>query len=106
MARSYAEFWPLYLREHRHPWTRTLHCVGTALGTAIGITAIATLDWLLLVAAFVVGYAFSWFSHAFVERNRPATFGHPLWSFVSDFRMLGFWITGRLGREINRHNIG
>jgi hypothetical protein len=105
MARTYAEFWPLYLREHRNPWTQSLHCIGTLLGLVIGLIGIATLSWMLLVLAFLVGYAFSWSSHVLVEGNRPATFGHPLWSFISDFRMLALWTTGRLTDELGRYGI-
>lgn len=105
MADSYRDFWPLYLREHSRPQTRALHYFGTALGLALLALAIATGDWRLLPAALVSGYAFAWIGHAFVERNRPATFSHPFWSLASDFRMFGLWITGRLGRELARHGL-
>ena len=105
MADNYSDFWPLYLREHSRPQTRALHYFGTGLGLALLALAIATGDWRLLPAALISGYAFAWIGHAFVERNRPATFSHPFWSLASDFRMFGLWITGRLGRELTRHGL-
>jgi len=102
---SYSDFWPYYLSEHRRPATRALHYLGTGLGLALLAAAVLTADWRLLPAALVAGYAFAWIGHATVERNRPATFRYPLWSFVSDFRMFGFWLAGRLGRELERHGI-
>lgn len=102
---TYAEFWPRYLALHRRPLTRMLHFLGGALGILLLAYAGATLDWRWAVAAPVAGYALAWLGHALVEGNRPATFGHPLWSFLSEYRMLGLWLAGRLQRELARHNI-
>lgn len=104
-AARYADFWPLYLGEHRKVWTRRLHFFGTALGLALLIWALATANWWGLLAALISGYAFAWIGHAFIERNKPATFTHPLWSFISDVRMAFLWVTGGLQAELDRQGI-
>jgi hypothetical protein len=92
----------VYLAAHADPRTRLLHYLGTVSGMALLATAGATRDWRLLLAAPVAGYALAWLGHFLFEHNRPATFGHPGWSFVSDFRMLGLFLSGRLDRELGR----
>ena len=99
---TFAEFWPHYLRAHRDPRTRAVHYCGTVLGIFLVLAAAITRDWRYLVAAPIVGYALAWFAHGVFERNRPATFGHPLWSLYSDFYMLYLWLTGRLEPELQR----
>jgi len=102
---SYAEFWPFYLQEHAKPRTRQYHYVGTALVIAIALFSVLTQRWIWLLAMPVAGYFFAWVSHAFVERNKPATFIHPVWSLISDFRMFFFWATGKLDRELEKAGV-
>lgn len=102
---SFAAFWPYYLREHSRPGTRALHCAGTSLVVLIAIGAVATRTWWLFWALPVAGYGFAWAAHMAVERNRPATFTHPLWSLAADFRMWALWLTGRLGPELERAGV-
>jgi hypothetical protein len=94
---TYAEFWGRYLRAHADPRTRALHYLGTSFGVAALLIAGAARDWRWLLAGPIIGYALAWFGHLFFERNRPETFGHPVWSLASDFRMLGLFLSGRLG---------
>jgi hypothetical protein len=103
---SYREFWPYYLREHAKPETRTLHFVGTGLSTAALVALVSTGKFWLLPVALGAGYGPAWIGHFFVERNRPATFTHPLWSLVSDYRMALIWLAGRLDSELARAGIG
>ena len=102
---SYRQFWPYYLGEHRRRGTRALHYVGTSLGLATLIAAIVLVSWPLALAAVISGYAFAWIGHAFVERNKPATFTYPAWSLFSDFRMYFLAIGGKLGEELKRYQI-
>ena len=99
---SYPEFWRVYLAAHADPRTRGMHYFGTAFAGAAIVIAGLLQDWRWLVAAPIAGYACAWFGHFVFEHNRPATFGHPAWSLLSDFRMLGLFLSGRLDRELRR----
>ena len=94
--KSFADFWPYYLGEHSKPATRVLHCVGTLIGLSLMVLSIVMGKWWLFPLAFVPGYAFAWAGHFFIEKNRPATFSHPLWSFMGDWKMLALMLTGKL----------
>ena len=102
MITTYAEFWDFYVQEHSKPLTRILHFVGTTLGILLLVWFIATGRWFFFPLFLVVGYAFAWFAHFVVEKNRPATFKHPLWSFISDFKMIFYMLTGRMNGEVER----
>ena len=102
---TYAEFWSRYLGAHRDPRSRALHYVGT-LGAATCLALAVAGDWRWLVAAPILGYAPAWLGHLAFERNRPETFAHPFWSLLSDIRMVGLFLTGRLGGELRRAGIG
>jgi len=99
--RTFGAFWPYYLMAHRDPRCRRLHYVGST-GASIGIVAaIATLNPLWFVAGIVFAYGMAWTGHFAVERNRPATFGNPLWSLIGDIRMYLLWLSGRLEPQLN-----
>jgi hypothetical protein len=99
--RTYEEFWPYYVSEHRKPATRALHLVGTSLVIASLLAAALRSPWWLLVAP-LAGYGPAWFAHFFVEKNRPATFTYPGWSLRADFRMFGLMLRGRMAPEVER----
>src|SRR5882672_9184784 len=103
--RTYAEFWPFYLGEHRQPATRAVHLLGTGSALILLASAAACRDWVFIPPAIILGYGCAWIGHVVVERNRPATFKYPLWSLYSDVRMFALFITGKLDRELDRHGI-
>jgi hypothetical protein len=99
---SFSEFWPHYVRAHGQPLTRIFHATGTLIGWGLLLAAILLARAWLIVAALVVPYALAWFSHFFVEHNRPATFGHPLWSWLADQKMVALFLAGKMTQEVER----
>ncbi|PAU62105.1 Mpo1-like protein [Pseudomonas indica] len=92
----FADFYPYYLQEHSNPVCRRLHYVGSLLVLAILAYAIGTQQWLWLLAMPFAGYGFAWVGHFVFEKNRPATFKYPLYSFMGDWVMLKDAFTGRI----------
>jgi len=93
---SFREFYPFYLSEHVNRTCRRLHFVGTLVVIVIVLLAIVKTDarWLLL--APIAGYGFAWVGHFFFEKNRPATFTHPFYSFAGDWVMFWDVLNGRV----------
>jgi hypothetical protein len=93
---SFREFYPYYLGEHRDLVCRRLHVVGSILVLAVVLLAVGSgrLAWLWL--APVVGYGFAWVGHYVYEKNRPATFRHPLYSLAGDWVMFWDVLRGRV----------
>jgi hypothetical protein len=85
--RSFEDFYPFYLSEHSNRISRRLHFTGTSIACALIIAAAVTQRGWLLAAALVQGYAFAWIGHYFFEHNKPATFRHPAYSLMGDWRL-------------------
>ncbi len=94
---SFSDFYPYYLAEHSNSTCRRLHFIGTSLVIALVAWIIASGSWLLLIALPVAGYGFAWAGHFFFEKNRPATFSHPLYSLFGDFVMYRDMLVGKVG---------
>ena len=94
--RSFASFYPFYLSQHENRTCRRLHFVGTSLGLLAVLHAFSTLDFRWLLAGLAAGYFFAWIGHFFFEKNRPATFTYPLYSFLGDWVMWKDMLTGRI----------
>lgn len=92
----FADFYPFYLSQHSDRTCRRLHFVGTSLGLLAVLHAFATLDFWWILAGLLAGYAFAWVGHFFFEKNRPATFTNPVYSFMGDWVMWKDILTGRI----------
>lgn len=97
---SFTEFWPHYVAEHSKQTTRLLHLFGTAIALGVVAYFIATGRWWLFPVALIPGYGAAWIGHFFIEKNKPATFQYPLWSFMGDYKMIWMMLTGRMSNEV------
>jgi len=102
---DFEDFWPFYLGEHRSRRSRALHVAGTTAALATAAYAIAKRKPKLLAIAPLLGYGPAWAGHFIIEKNRPATFSHPLWSLRGDLRMAKLTYLGQLREELDRLGI-
>ena len=94
--KDYNEFYRFYLTEHRSIASRRLHVAGSTLGLYFWSKAIRQRKAKYLASGLLSGYACAWVGHFFFEHNKPASFKQPLYSFISDWRMLSDVVRGRL----------
>jgi hypothetical protein len=95
--KSFREFYPFYISQHSNTISRRLHFIGLALALAWLLVVIASglSSWYLLICP-LLGYGFGFIGHFVFEKNKPATFRNPLYSFLSDFKMMGDILTGKI----------
>ena len=84
---SFAEFYPFYLTEHSNRTCRRLHFVGSTLALLCLALLVATGRPHYLLLALLCGYGFAWVGHFVFEKNKPASFKRPLYSFMGDWAM-------------------
>lgn len=101
-VRTFEDFWPFYVSQHRRHGTRVMHFVGTTLGLLFLVRALSTGNAIFVLSGLAAAYGFAWAGHFFIEKNRPATFTYPVWSFVGDFKMYGLMLQGKMTAEVER----
>ena len=94
--KNYSEFYRFYLTEHRSIVSRRLHAAGSSLGIYFFSKAIRQRQPKYFVYGLVSGYACAWVGHFVFEKNKPASFKQPMYSFISDWRMLTDILRGNL----------
>ena len=94
--RSFAEFYPFYLGEHANRTCRRLHF----LGSSLSLLCLAAGLWrgapVYLLYALLCGYGCAWVGHFVFEKNKPASFKRPLYSFMGDWVMYADMWRGRI----------
>jgi len=92
---SFEEFFPYYVGQHSKAATRWVHLAGTTTGAVVGLRFIAKRRWGGVALMPVFSYGAAWASHFLIEKNKPASWGHPFWSFRGDMRMIAMMLAGR-----------
>lgn len=92
----FADFYRFYLSEHANPTCRRLHFIGTSLGLLCFLRAAVTANPVWVMVGLVVGYAMAWVGHFGFEKNKPASFKQPLFSFMGDWVMWWQILTRRI----------
>lgn len=94
--KSFSDFYPYYLQEHSNIICRKCHFLGTCGVVALLVLFFFTGNPVLLWFIPVLGYGLSWVGHFVYEKNRPATFKHPFYSLMGDFKMFWDILSGRV----------
>ena len=85
---SFKDFYPYYLSEHKSTINKLLLATGTVTGICFLSYTIYTEQYRLSPLSLLFGYTFAWIGHFVFEKNKPATFKHPIYSFIGDWVML------------------
>ena len=93
---DYSTFYRFYLTEHRNIMSRRLHVVGSSIGLYCVSKAIRQKKAKYVLYGLLAGYACAWVGHFVFEKNKPASFKQPFYSFISDWRMLSDILRGNL----------
>jgi hypothetical protein len=93
---SFTEFYPYYLTQHANRICRRTHFIGSTGALAALAAFVLTGGAWWVLAALVSGYGGAWIGHFVYEKNRPASFDQPLYSFRADWVMYWQMLTGKL----------
>ena len=94
--KSFADFYPFYLSEHSNRTCRRLHFVGSTLSLLCLGMLVATGKPQYLLYGLLCGYGFAGGGHFGFEKNKPASFKRPLYSFMGDWVMYKDIWTGKV----------
>jgi len=93
---TFADFYPFYLSEHSNRTCRRLHFAGSSLALACLAKMVWTGQPQYLLYGLLCGYGCAWIGHFVFEKNKPASFKRPLYSFMGDWVMYRDLWLGRI----------
>ena len=93
---SFKDFYPYYLSEHKLKINKIMHAMGSLIGPSFLIYILVIEQYKFIPDSFLFGYAFAWIGHFFFEKNKPATFQYPIYSFIGDWVMLKDIFSGKI----------
>jgi len=92
----FSDFYPYYLAEHQNRICRRLHFIGSLVVIGLLLRALISLNPWYVLGALFAGYGFAWIGHFVFEKNSPATFKYPLYSFAGDWVMFKDILVGKI----------
>ncbi len=93
---SFKKFYPYYLSEHKLRINKILHIIGSLTSITFIIIIIYIEKYKYIPLSIFFGYGCAWIGHFIFEKNRPATFKYPIYSFLGDWMMLKDVLTGKI----------
>jgi len=93
---SFKDFYPYYLSEHKVKTNKILHIIGSLTGLSFLFYIVYIEKYKFIPISFLFGYTFAWIGHFFFEKNKPATFKYPVYSFIGDWVMLKDIFLGKI----------
>jgi len=93
---NFSEFYPYYLSQHSNNICRRFHFLGVISSLLTFVALTLTFKWAYIPLVPFIGYVFGWTGHFFFEKNKPASFDYPFYSFWGDIMMAKDIILGEL----------
>jgi hypothetical protein len=93
---TFDAFYPFYLSEHSNRICRRLHFVGSTLSLVCMAILVITGKPQYFLYGLLCGYGCAWVGHFGFEKNKPASFKRPLYSFMGDWVMYKDIWTGKV----------
>ena len=103
--KTYEEFYPYYLSQHRHPFNRKLHFLGFVAFFGSLFYAIWYMSLYHLIVCPFSLLIFPFVGHYVVEKNKPLVFKYPKWTLQADFRLAYLVMLKKINEELEKYKI-